>query len=409
MEVNNVHEDGQREQLILPRSGLASSRLDVDSYDTSLSASSSRDASDNDGPAFSDPWHNHQSSSPRMSSIVNAAPNTSSIAQSSPPSASDTGSVAARRSTSSIPFFLVRRQKRRGTASSSPSSISSGEDNGQLHNISSTATAGQNHSLFVEDLPEFQPYSLFGSSSPHRRRFRSSPTVSYILRRRSNATTPSATTPPVGTPRRSLSHEASHNGAYAAIPNHSGTDRHQKKKQRWKSLLLASAILSIASAASPQASSRDKNWHKGESQPDMVQVGPSLTGFPSSYGSAAHSASAPASKTALSRKPSKLKKRPPKTLPDPVLLIRRRSTYNEWRRSMVMEVSADVSRRSSQRSKRSTVSRAASSSARTGASRQSTSRRALIRRGGKITIFDKIRSNLRRLLSCGGVRTRRSV
>jgi hypothetical protein len=67
--------------------------------------------------------------------------------------------------------------------------------------------------------------------------------------------------------------------------------------------------------------------------------------------------------SSLNRRRSKLQKRPPEDLPARRAAVPRMSTYSEWRRSMVMEVSADVSRKSSQRSKRSTLSRASSTAA----------------------------------------------
>ena len=254
MQGNVEHADGQRELLVASASASpSSSRQDLASCHTSSSSEM-----DDDVPTFLEPWQ--QSPSRRISIVDPTINSPSSTAHS--PRHSAPGTPTARRSSSSIPFF------RRSTSSHSSS--------GHLHNLSN-ATEQQNHSLFVEDLPEFQPYSLFGFSSPHRRRFKSSPTVSYILRRRSNATG----TPPLRTPTRSLLGDTNnhHNGnSHAAISNRDGPDKHHKKKQRWKPLLLASAALSIASAATASVASR-KDRQSTRQQPDMVQLRPSPVGL----------------------------------------------------------------------------------------------------------------------------------
>lgn len=283
---------------------------------SSLYSSASSSELNDDVPASLDPFQHMQSSPARRVSVADATNgNTSSTAHSIRSFSLPATPTARRSSSSSNPFRRSRSYSSHG---------------GHLGNDTTN-----NHSLFVEDLPEFQPYSIFGSSSPHRRRFRSSPTVSYILRRRSNANTP---TPPLRTPARSFSGDGSN--AYAALPDEhaQATDRlpaqrKKKKNQSWKSLLFASAVLSIASAATAQTSSR-----KRDQQPDMVQVGSNGMGLDSAYTTQPNQAHSTYTSTTLSRRPSKLKKRPPKAVPNPALLTRRGSTYTEWRRSMVMEV-----------------------------------------------------------------------
>lgn len=355
---------------------------------SSLYSSASSSELNDDVPTFLDPFQHMQSSPSRRVSGADATNGNTSSTAHSIRSFSLPGTPTARRSSSSSNPF------RRSRSSSS--------HGGHLGNDTTN-----NHSLFVEDLPEFQPYSIFGSSSPHRRRFRSSPTVSYILRRRNNANTP---TPPLRTPARSLSGDSSN--AYAALPDGfvQASDRlppqRKKKNQRWKSLLFASAVLSIASAATAQTSLR-----KRDQQPDMVQVGSSGMGLDSAFSAQSNQAHSTYTNTTLSRRPSKLKKRPPKAAPNPALLTRRGSTYTEWRRSMVMEVSADVSRRSSQRSKRSTRSAAPSSSARTGASRHPRSKRELVQQksGSRRSILQRCCRRLKAILRCSGRRQRRTM
>lgn len=227
-------------------------------------------------------------------------------------------------------------------------------------------------SRFVEDLPEFQPYSsLLGTNptSPHRGRFRSSPAVSFVLRRRSNATN----TSPLRTPSRSINGDSLHQvpaqqGGYTHV--NEKLEKNKKEPQRWKPLLIASACVSIAAVATKSKAGSSNKQHP----PEMGRA------HSTHYASASHTGSTPIQASLLSRKPSKLKKRPPGTVRHEVLQSQRGSTYTEWRRSMVVEVSVDVSRRSSQRSKKSTASRAPSSSARTAATSSTIRRRLLGKR-----------------------------
>lgn len=301
-----------------------------------------------DMPAFVDPWLPQSQSRPsdrssdgHHATIVESS--YSSTAHS--PSTSTPGTPTARRSSSSYRPIPVRVSSR-----------------------------------FVEDLPEFQPYSsLLGTNSPHRRRFRSSPAVSFVLRRRSTATATATATPP-RTPSRSLNGET---------PRHPNNEKHQKKQQKWKPMLLASACLSIAAIAI-----RSKQHSRPNDQPEMLQNRNTFSRQVSDNRF---------NQPLLARKPSKLKKRPPSTVPIPALQSRRGSTYNEWRRSMVVEISADVSRRSSQRSRKSTASRAQSSSGRTNRS-NSTARRQLLRRGRSQSVFSRQCRRLFGLCGCRGQR-----
>lgn len=297
-------------------------------------------------PSFQDPWHDATSSSNEHNHQY--------------------GHSTPRRSSShKIPSIPGTPKARTSTSSSSHFRI--------LRSFSSR---------FVEDLPEFQPYSDITSTSQavHRRRFKSSPTVSLsALRRRSNAT---HVTTFSSHPSREPASRSSNASGEDNPHQKSTTDKNSANKrnvnQKWKPMLLASACLSIAAIASNskagQSSSsstsrtNQHHYHYDQPEPEMIQTNSRF------FHRETHSLTPqrnefydPSSTTTIiTRRPSKLKKRPPSTIPSSTLQSRRGSTYTEWRKSMVIEISADVSRRSSQRSKKSTTSRGGTStSART--------------------------------------------
>ena len=173
-------------------------------------------------------------------------------------------------------------------------------------------------SRFIEDLPEWKPYHLL--SPTHRRRLRS-PT-------RSHASSNHSQRSHISTRRRCC-------GLESLIRPRIGRDgRKTKLRAKLRKGCRGSSQLDAGHGvfAQTKLGHVEQESHFGQ----HVEVTPPARD--------AHLKEKLAMSRPIKRQPSKLKKRPPRSCAS-----LRGSTYSEWRSSMVLTVSADVSRRSSKR------------------------------------------------------------
>ena len=178
-------------------------------------------------------------------------------------------------------------------------------------------------SRFIEDLPEWKPYHLL--SPTHRRKVRS-PTRSFTSSKHSQKGSIASRQRCCGLAelvRPRLSNDGRKTRPRAKI----------RKRRKDKPVLVAQAQLSRAGASDPSRAAASV----GEKQKEHISI--EQISSRRDY-ALRNQTTDPAPK----RKPSKLKKRPPRSSPS-----LRGSTYSEWRGSMILTVSADVSRKSSKR------------------------------------------------------------
>ena len=250
-------------------------------------------------------------------------------------------------------------------------------------------------SRFVEHLPEFQPYSPT-VSSPHRRRFSSSPAVVGKGCRANN-------TSPPGTIIKSSDAGKVHPTSAALRESASPTVETSEDKfsRKWNTFLLVSACLGIAafiSNSKARLSSRQQDSAVMQAQPSLRDTRSSRYG----EGQSSQSHTTTTAMPNVKLNSSKLKKRPPGQIQSEILQSRRGSTYTEWKREMKSEVSANVSRRSSQRSQRSSSSRQTKSSTST----KTTSGRQLLQRTKQCHFTRRVNKTFFGILRCRGGRAR---